>query len=465
MSSLLHGALGLHGLTAYVVVGALCFGEASFFLGFVLPGETAVVLGGVLASFQHVGLLPMMAVVVICAVAGDSVGYEVGRHFGPALVRRLPARARRGAEESQAFLQRRGGPAVFIGRFTALFRALIPGVAGMSGLRYRTFLFWNALGGLLWGIGFTLAGYFAGQSYRARDLDRRQGLDGNHRFHRARDRGLPGLAEGPGAPQDDPGGPSRAARSGFFGADRLTRRRGMPTNVIAKRRRYLQPAGADRTQPNRRYEMALQLGDVAPDFTAETTEGTINFYDWLGDGWGILFSHPKDFTPVCTTELGEVSRLKGDFEKRNAKVMGLSVDPLESHERWVGDIADATGHSLNFPLIADSDRKVADLYGMIHPNANDTMTVRSVFIVGPDKKLKLTITYPASTGRNFEEILRVLDSLQLTAKYSVATPVNWHDGEDVIIVPAVSDEDAKEKFPKGFKAVKPYLRYTPQPNR
>ena len=165
MSSLLHGALGLHGLTAYVVVGALCFGEASFFLGFVLPGETAVVLGGVLASFQHVGLLPMMAVVVICAVAGDSVGYEVGRHFGPALVRRLPARARRGAEESQAFLQRRGGPAVFIGRFTALFRALIPGVAGMSGLRYRTFLFWNALGGLLWGIGFTLAGYFAGQSY------------------------------------------------------------------------------------------------------------------------------------------------------------------------------------------------------------------------------------------------------------------------------------------------------------
>ena len=162
--------------------------------------------------------------------------------------------------------------------------------------------------------------------------------------------------------------------------------------------------------------MALQLGDVAPDFTAETTEGTINFYDWLGDGWGILFSHPKDFTPVCTTELGEVARLKDDFEKRNTKVMGLSVDPVESHERWVGDIADATGHSLNYPLIGDSDRKVADLYGMIHPNANDTMTVRSVFIIGPDKKLKLTITYPASTGRNFEEILRVLDSLQLTAK-------------------------------------------------
>ena len=197
--------------------------------------------------------------------------------------------------------------------------------------------------------------------------------------------------------------------------------------------------------------MALQLGDVAPDFTAETTEGTINFYDWLGDGWGILFSHPKDFTPVCTTELGEVSRLKGDFEKRNAKVIGLSVDPLDSHERWVGDIDDATGHSLNFPLIADSDRKVADLYGMIHPNANDTMTVRSVFIIGPDKKLKLTITYPASTGRNFEEILRVLDSLQLTAKYSVATPVNWHDGEDVIIAPGRQRRGREGEVPQGLQ--------------
>ncbi len=211
--------------------------------------------------------------------------------------------------------------------------------------------------------------------------------------------------------------------------------------------------------------MALQLGDVVPDFTAETTDGTINFYEWLGDGWGVLFSHPKDFTPVCTTELGEVSRLKGEFEKRNAKVMGLSVDPIDSHERWVSDIADATGYALNYPLIADPDRKVADLYGMIHPNASDTMTVRSVFVIGPDKKLKLTITYPASTGRNFEEILRVLDSLQLTANYSVATPVNWHDGEDVIIVTAINDEDAKEKFPKGFRSVKPYLRYTPQPNR
>jgi alkyl hydroperoxide reductase subunit AhpC len=211
--------------------------------------------------------------------------------------------------------------------------------------------------------------------------------------------------------------------------------------------------------------MALQLGDVAPDFTAESTEGTINFHEYLGDGWGILFSHPKDFTPVCTTELGEVSRLKDEFTKRNAKVLGLSVDSLESHNGWVGDISDATGYALNYPLIADPDRKVADLYGMIHPNASDTLTVRSVFVIGPDKKVKLTITYPASTGRNFEEILRVLDSLQLTANYSVATPVNWHEGEDVIIVPAITDEEAKEKFPKGFKAVKPYLRYTPQPNR
>jgi alkyl hydroperoxide reductase subunit AhpC len=211
--------------------------------------------------------------------------------------------------------------------------------------------------------------------------------------------------------------------------------------------------------------MALQLGDVAPDFTAESTEGTIHFYDYLGDGWGVLFSHPKDFTPVCTTELGEVARLKGEFEKRNTKVLGLSVDPVSSHESWAGDIKDATGQSLNYPLIGDPDRLVADLFGMIHPNASDTLTVRSVFVVGPDKKVKLTITYPASTGRNFQEILRVLDSLQLTAKYSVATPVNWVDGEDVIITTAVSDEDAKVRFPKGFKAVKPYLRYTPQPNR
>jgi len=211
--------------------------------------------------------------------------------------------------------------------------------------------------------------------------------------------------------------------------------------------------------------MSLRINDTAPNFTAKTTQGDIDFHKWIGDSWAVLFSHPKDFTPVCTTELGEVSRLKGEFVKRDAKVIGLSVDPLESHERWVGDIADATGYSLNFPLIADPDRKVADLYGMIHPNASDTLTVRSVFVIGPDKKVKLTITYPASTGRNFEEILRVLDSLQLTANYSVATPVNWHEGEDVIIVPAVSDETAKEKFPKGFNAVKPYLRFTPQPNR
>jgi alkyl hydroperoxide reductase subunit AhpC len=211
--------------------------------------------------------------------------------------------------------------------------------------------------------------------------------------------------------------------------------------------------------------MALQLGDVAPDFTADTTDGTINFHEFLGDGWGVLFSHPKDFTPVCTTELGMVSRLKPEFEKRNVKVVGLSVDPMESHKGWVDDIEETQGVALNFPLIADSDRAVSDLYDMIHPNASDTMTVRSVFIVGPDKKVKLIITYPASTGRNFDEILRVIDSLQLTANYSVATPVNWKDGDDVIIVAAVSDEDAKAKFPKGWKALKPYLRITPQPNK
>ncbi len=211
--------------------------------------------------------------------------------------------------------------------------------------------------------------------------------------------------------------------------------------------------------------MNLQLGDTAPDFTAETTEGTIHFYDWLGDSWGILFSHPKDFTPVCTTELGEVARLKGEFAKRGAKVIGISVDDVNSHNSWSQDIEDATGNKLNFPLIGDEERKVADLYGMIPPNAENTLTVRSVFVIGPDKKVKLTITYPASTGRNFEEILRALDSLQLTASYSVATPVNWHEGEDVIIATSVSDEAAKEKFPKGFNSVKSYLRYTPQPNR
>jgi len=211
--------------------------------------------------------------------------------------------------------------------------------------------------------------------------------------------------------------------------------------------------------------MALRLGDAAPNFQAETTDGPIDFYDYLGDGWGVLFSHPKDFTPVCTTELGRVAKLKPEFDKRGVKVVGLSVDPIDSHNDWKGDIEETQGTALNFPLVADPDRTVADLYDMIHPNANDTLTVRSVFIVGPDKKVKLIITYPASTGRNFDEILRVIDSLQLTANYSVATPVDWKDGEDVIIVPALSDEDAKGKFPKGWNAVKPYLRITPQPNK
>ena len=211
--------------------------------------------------------------------------------------------------------------------------------------------------------------------------------------------------------------------------------------------------------------MAVRLGDTAPDFTAPTTEGEINFHDWLGDSWGVLFSHPKDFTPVCTTELGYIARIKPEFDKRNVKVIGLSVDPVDSHSKWADDIAETQGTAVNFPMIGDPERKVADLYDMIHPNANDTLTVRSVFVIGPDKKVKLTITYPASTGRNFDEILRVVDSLQLTANYSVATPVNWKDGDDVIIAGAVSDEDAKGKFPKGWKAPKPYLRITPQPNK
>lgn len=211
--------------------------------------------------------------------------------------------------------------------------------------------------------------------------------------------------------------------------------------------------------------MAIRIGDIAPDFTAETTEGPIRFHDWIGDHWAILFSHPKDFTPVCTTELGYMASLKPEFEKRNVRVIGLSVDPADSHQKWAADIEETQGHALNFPLIADADRKVADLYDMIHPNASDTFTVRSVFVIGPDKKVKLTLTYPASCGRNFDEILRVIDSLQLTSNYSVATPVNWKHGEDVIIVPAVSDEDAKQKFPKGWKALKPYLRVTPQPNK
>ena len=211
--------------------------------------------------------------------------------------------------------------------------------------------------------------------------------------------------------------------------------------------------------------MPVRLGDEAPNFTAETTEGTITLYDYLGDGWGLLFSHPKDFTPVCTTELGAFAKRKPEFDQRGVKILGVSVDSLESHEGWVGDIEDTQGVKLNFPLIADSDRKIADLYGMIHPNADDTFTVRSVFVVGPDNKVKLTLTYPASTGRNFDELLRVIDSLQLTANYSVATPADWKDGDDVIIVPAVSDEAAKEKFPAGWNAVRPYLRITKQPNK
>jgi alkyl hydroperoxide reductase subunit AhpC len=207
----------------------------------------------------------------------------------------------------------------------------------------------------------------------------------------------------------------------------------------------------------------LQLGDVAPDFTAETTQGTLAFHDWLGDSWGVLFSHPKDFTPVCTTELGEVARIRHEFDQRDVKVIGLSVDPLEAHVQWSADIAETQGHAPNFPLIADPDRRVADLYGMIHPNADNTATVRSVFVIGPDKTVKLTITYPMSTGRDFDEILRVIDSLQLTAAHQVSTPVNWRRGDDVIILPAVSDDEARGRFPDGWKALKPYLRLVSQP--
>jgi alkyl hydroperoxide reductase subunit AhpC len=211
--------------------------------------------------------------------------------------------------------------------------------------------------------------------------------------------------------------------------------------------------------------MALRLGDEAPNFTAETTQGTVNFHEWLGDGWGILFSHPKDFTPVCTTELGAMAKITEDFKKRNVKVLAISVDPIDSHKGWVKDINETQGCTVSYPIIADPEKKVANLYDMIHPNALDNMTVRSVFVIGPDKKVKLTLTYPASTGRNFQEILRVVDSLQLTAKYKVATPVNWKDGEDCIITPAVTDADIPNLFPKGHRVVKPYLRYTPQPNR
>lgn len=210
--------------------------------------------------------------------------------------------------------------------------------------------------------------------------------------------------------------------------------------------------------------MSVQLGDTAPDFTQESTQGPIHFHEWADHSWVVLFSHPKDFTPVCTTELGAVARLKPEFDKRNVKAIGLSVDPLKDHESWSKDIEETQGAALNFPLLADADRKVSNLYGMIHPNADNTFTVRSVFIIGPDKKVKLSLTYPASTGRNFQEILRVIDSLQLTANYKVATPADWKQGGDTIILPAVSNAEAETLFPKGFKEVKPYLRTTPQPN-
>lgn len=210
--------------------------------------------------------------------------------------------------------------------------------------------------------------------------------------------------------------------------------------------------------------MSLRLGDKAPDFTADTTEGRINFYEYLGNSWGVLFSHPADYTPVCTTELGRTALLKAEFDKRNVKVLAVSVDPLDKHRGWVADINETQNCSVDFPIIADEDRTVATLYDMIHPQASATATVRSLFIIGPDKLVKLMITYPASTGRNFFEVLRVIDSLQLTAQHSVATPANWQQGEDVIVVPAISTEDAVKKFPKGLRIVKPYLRYTPQPD-
>ena len=208
---------------------------------------------------------------------------------------------------------------------------------------------------------------------------------------------------------------------------------------------------------------ALLIGDEAPDFEAETTEGRIRFHDYIDGSWAVLFSHPKNFTPVCTTELGYTAKLKDEFAKRGVKVLGLSVDSLDNHPKWNEDIAETQGQGVNFPLIADEDRKVSELYGMIHPNASDTMTVRSVYVIGPDKKVKLSLQYPASTGRNFDEVIRVIDSLQLTANHKVATPVNWKNGEEVIIVPAVSDEEAKERFPGGWRAEKPYLRYVEQP--
>jgi thioredoxin-dependent peroxiredoxin len=210
--------------------------------------------------------------------------------------------------------------------------------------------------------------------------------------------------------------------------------------------------------------MSIRLGDTAPDFTAETSEGTVEFHKWLGDSWGVLFSHPKDYTPVCTTELGRVANLKGEFDKRNVKVIAVSVDPLDSHKGWINDINETQHCTVNYPIIADPDKNVATLYDMIHPKALNNLTVRTVFIIGPDKTVKLSLTYPASTGRNFDEILRVIDSLQLTANYQVATPVDWKHGDDCVVVPAIKTEDIPAKFPKGFKEIKPYLRMTPQPD-
>lgn len=210
--------------------------------------------------------------------------------------------------------------------------------------------------------------------------------------------------------------------------------------------------------------MAIRLGDTAPDFTAETTEGTIEFHKYLGDSWGVLFSHPKDYTPVCTTELGRVANLKSEFDKRNVKVLALSVDPVDSHKGWINDINETQSCTVTFPIIADPDKKISEMYDMIHPNALNNLTVRSVFIIAPDKTVKLTITYPASTGRNFAEILRVIDSLQLTANYQVATPVDWKHGDDCVVIPAIKTEDIPAKFPKGHKVIKPYLRTTPQPD-
>ena len=212
--------------------------------------------------------------------------------------------------------------------------------------------------------------------------------------------------------------------------------------------------------------MSLTLGSIAPDFTQESTQGTIKFHEWIGDKWAVLFSHPKDFTPVCTTELGTVAKLKPEFDKRNVKVIAVSVDDVDSHQRWTGDIEQTQDTKLNYPILGDADRKVSTLYGMIHPEASDTATVRSVFIIDPKKKIRLILPYPASTGRNFQELLRVIDSLQLTDSHSVATPANWQDGDDVVILPSLQDPEVlKQKFPKGFKAVRPYLRLTPQPNK